>query len=135
MHTRSQTRNLHNQQQQAPPAVVEPFNLEDPFENHPLIPHLNGDQIRHHGSIARSTHESKVRNSRNKPVVAKVSASTSGISSEVAELKEMVKLYSLTRKLSSPRSYSCLKRLEPKFVYLRCAHLLPNLVQPLLAML
>ncbi|GKF26998.1 hypothetical protein Tco_0082892, partial [Tanacetum coccineum] len=35
MHTRSQTRNLHNQQHQAPPAVVEPFNLEDPFENHP----------------------------------------------------------------------------------------------------
>ncbi|GJW56977.1 reverse transcriptase domain-containing protein [Tanacetum coccineum] len=36
--------------------------------------------------------KSKVRNSRNKPVVAKVSASTStpGISSEVAELKDMV---------------------------------------------
>ncbi|GJS45117.1 reverse transcriptase domain-containing protein [Tanacetum coccineum] len=38
MHTRSQTRNLHNQQQQAPPAVVEPFNLEDPFENPPPPP-------------------------------------------------------------------------------------------------
>ncbi|GJZ18986.1 reverse transcriptase domain-containing protein [Tanacetum coccineum] len=38
MHTRSQTRNLHNQQHQAPPAVVEPFNLEDPFENHPPPP-------------------------------------------------------------------------------------------------
>ncbi|GJY28641.1 reverse transcriptase domain-containing protein [Tanacetum coccineum] len=37
MHTRSQTRNLHNQHQ-APPAVVEPFNLEDPFENHPPPP-------------------------------------------------------------------------------------------------
>ncbi|GKC30373.1 hypothetical protein Tco_1037667, partial [Tanacetum coccineum] len=37
--------------------------------------------------------KSKVRNSRNKPVVAKVSSSTStpGISSEVAELKDMVK--------------------------------------------
>ncbi|GKB01939.1 reverse transcriptase domain-containing protein, partial [Tanacetum coccineum] len=36
-------------------------------------------------------YKSKVRNSRNKPVVAKVSASTSspGISSEVAELKDM----------------------------------------------
>ncbi|GKB33582.1 hypothetical protein Tco_0872983, partial [Tanacetum coccineum] len=38
MHTRSQTRNLHNQQQQAPPAVVEPFNLEEPFENPPPPP-------------------------------------------------------------------------------------------------
>ncbi|GJU13477.1 reverse transcriptase domain-containing protein [Tanacetum coccineum] len=74
--------------------------------------------------------KSKVRNSRNKPVVAKVSASTSGISSEVAELKEMVKLYSLTRKLSSPRSYSCLKRLEPKFVYLRTEDI-PPLVVPI----
>ncbi|GJZ21256.1 hypothetical protein Tco_0558295, partial [Tanacetum coccineum] len=35
MHTRSQTR---NQQHQAPPAVVEPFNLEDPFENPPPPP-------------------------------------------------------------------------------------------------
>ncbi|GJR33400.1 hypothetical protein Tco_1109632 [Tanacetum coccineum] len=30
MHTRSQTRNLHNQQHQAPP-VVEQFNLEEPL--------------------------------------------------------------------------------------------------------
>ncbi|GJY84457.1 hypothetical protein Tco_0497833 [Tanacetum coccineum] len=39
MHTRSQTRNLHNQQHQAPPPVVEPFNLEEPIENpDPLAP-------------------------------------------------------------------------------------------------
>ncbi|GKB12208.1 hypothetical protein Tco_0846131 [Tanacetum coccineum] len=38
MHTRSQTRNLHNQQHQAPP-VVEQFNLEEPIENpDPLAP-------------------------------------------------------------------------------------------------
>ncbi|GKB81965.1 reverse transcriptase domain-containing protein [Tanacetum coccineum] len=36
MHTRSQTHNL-NRQQQAPPAVVEPFNLEEPFDNPPLV--------------------------------------------------------------------------------------------------
>ncbi|GJS15060.1 reverse transcriptase domain-containing protein [Tanacetum coccineum] len=36
MRTRSQTRN-HNRQQQAPPAVVEPFNLEEPFDNPPLV--------------------------------------------------------------------------------------------------
>ncbi|GJW92565.1 reverse transcriptase domain-containing protein [Tanacetum coccineum] len=48
--------------------------------------------------------KSKVRNSRNKPVVAKVSASTStpGISSEVAELKEMVKALLLDKKNQSP---------------------------------
>ncbi|GKC98758.1 hypothetical protein Tco_1169033, partial [Tanacetum coccineum] len=37
MRTRSQTRNL-NCQQQAPPAIVEPFNLEEPFDNPPLVP-------------------------------------------------------------------------------------------------
>ncbi|GJU02213.1 reverse transcriptase domain-containing protein [Tanacetum coccineum] len=37
MRTRSQPRN-HNRQQQAPPAVVEPFNLEEPFDNPPLVP-------------------------------------------------------------------------------------------------
>ncbi|GJY95803.1 reverse transcriptase domain-containing protein [Tanacetum coccineum] len=33
MRTRSQSRNLNRQQQQAPPAFVEPFNLEEPIEN------------------------------------------------------------------------------------------------------
>ncbi|GJV75884.1 reverse transcriptase domain-containing protein, partial [Tanacetum coccineum] len=37
MRTRSQTRNI-NRQQQAPAAVVEPFNLEEPFDNPPLVP-------------------------------------------------------------------------------------------------
>ncbi|GKG09199.1 hypothetical protein Tco_0337945, partial [Tanacetum coccineum] len=40
MHTRSQSRNLHNQQHQAPPHVVEPLNLEEPIKNPapPLAP-------------------------------------------------------------------------------------------------
>ncbi|GJR60694.1 hypothetical protein Tco_1502856 [Tanacetum coccineum] len=48
--------------------------------------------------------KSKVRNSRNKPVVAKVSSSTSTpeISSEVAELKDMVKALLLDKKNQSP---------------------------------
>ncbi|GJW96932.1 reverse transcriptase domain-containing protein [Tanacetum coccineum] len=48
--------------------------------------------------------KSKVRNSRNKPVVAKVSASTStpGISSDVAELKDMVKALLLDKKSQAP---------------------------------
>ncbi|GJR78849.1 hypothetical protein Tco_0149634 [Tanacetum coccineum] len=33
MRTRSQSRNLHRQQQQAPPTVVGPFNLEEPIKN------------------------------------------------------------------------------------------------------
>ncbi|GJT41060.1 reverse transcriptase domain-containing protein [Tanacetum coccineum] len=234
MHTRSQTRNLHNQHQ-APPAVVEPFNLEDPLENHPppppppmddqrtmaqlleaptegyedaiVVPEINANFELKHGLInlvqnkqffghdkedphahiqkepprsiqtwddlvskfinkffppSKTTNlrneitrfqqrfdetfyeawdrfndllrayqdsfkfrledggnfldkmprdclriiesKSKVRNSRNKPVVAKVSASTStpGISSEVAELKEMVKALLLDKKNQSP---------------------------------
>ncbi|GJZ16796.1 reverse transcriptase domain-containing protein [Tanacetum coccineum] len=44
MHTRSQTRNLHNQQHQAPPPVVEQFNLEEPFENPPPPPPPMDDQ-------------------------------------------------------------------------------------------
>ncbi|GKD71776.1 hypothetical protein Tco_1325866, partial [Tanacetum coccineum] len=219
MHTRSQTRNLHNQQHQAPPPVVEQFNLEEPIENpdplapmddtrtmaqlleaptagyedaivvpkiaadnfelkHGLLnlvqnkqffghdkedPHAHiryfnkitstmkfptcpefNDLLRacpHHGfselhqldtfynalnsndqdslnSAAGGNFldkmprdclriiesKSKVRNSRNKPVVAKVSASTStpGISSEVAELKDMVKALLLDKKNQSP---------------------------------
>ncbi|GKG10435.1 hypothetical protein Tco_0341835, partial [Tanacetum coccineum] len=48
--------------------------------------------------------KSKVHNSRNKLVVAKVSANTStpGISSEVAELKEMVKALLHDKKNQSP---------------------------------
>ncbi|GKF88904.1 hypothetical protein Tco_0262867 [Tanacetum coccineum] len=44
--------------------------------------------------------KSKVRNSRNKPVVAKVSSSSStpGISPDVAELKDMVKVLLLEKK-------------------------------------
>ncbi|GKF36505.1 hypothetical protein Tco_0113263 [Tanacetum coccineum] len=44
--------------------------------------------------------KSKVRNSRNKPVVAKVSlsSSTPGISPDVAELKDMVKALLLEKK-------------------------------------
>ncbi|GKA52543.1 hypothetical protein Tco_0745858 [Tanacetum coccineum] len=40
MRTRSQSRNQNRPQQQAPPVVVEPFNLEEPFENPdpPLAP-------------------------------------------------------------------------------------------------
>nr|GFC08895.1 reverse transcriptase domain-containing protein [Tanacetum cinerariifolium]GFC10271.1 reverse transcriptase domain-containing protein [Tanacetum cinerariifolium] len=48
--------------------------------------------------------KSKVRYSRNKPVVAKVSttASTSGISPDVAELKDMVRALLLDKKGQSP---------------------------------
>ncbi|GKB33627.1 hypothetical protein Tco_0873028 [Tanacetum coccineum] len=44
MHTRSQTRNLHNQQHLAPPHVVEQFNLEEPVENPPPPLALMDDQ-------------------------------------------------------------------------------------------
>ncbi|GKE68120.1 hypothetical protein Tco_1526192 [Tanacetum coccineum] len=48
--------------------------------------------------------KSKVRNSRNKPVVAKVSSSTStpGISPDVIELKDMVKALLLDKKSQAP---------------------------------
>ncbi|GJU12651.1 hypothetical protein Tco_1135047, partial [Tanacetum coccineum] len=37
MRTRFQSRNQNHQQQQAPPVVVEPFNLEEPFDNPPIV--------------------------------------------------------------------------------------------------
>ncbi|GKA63793.1 putative reverse transcriptase domain-containing protein [Tanacetum coccineum] len=36
MRTRSQSRNQNRPQQQAPPVVVDPFNLEEPFDNPPI---------------------------------------------------------------------------------------------------
>ncbi|GJT87889.1 reverse transcriptase domain-containing protein [Tanacetum coccineum] len=59
----------------------------------------------HHGRMSKTFIESKskVRNSRSKPVVAKVSTSTStsGISPDVSELKDMVKALLLDKKNQS----------------------------------
>ncbi|GKB68117.1 hypothetical protein Tco_0929529 [Tanacetum coccineum] len=119
MHTRSQSRNLHNQQHQAPP-VVEQFNLEEPIVNpDPLAPMADNrtmaqlleaptagyeDAIVVPEITADNFELKHVRNSRNKPVVAKVSSSTSTprISFEVAELKDMVKALLLDKKNQSP---------------------------------
>ncbi|GJX77647.1 hypothetical protein Tco_0324458 [Tanacetum coccineum] len=59
--------------------------------------------------------KSKVRNSRNKPVVAKVSTSTStpGISSDVVEVKDMVKALLLDKKSQAPTP---VKAVEEKYV-------------------
>ncbi|GJV34518.1 reverse transcriptase domain-containing protein [Tanacetum coccineum] len=37
MRTRSQSQNQNRPQQQAPPVVVDPFNLEEPFDNPPVV--------------------------------------------------------------------------------------------------
>ncbi|GJR52286.1 hypothetical protein Tco_1402807 [Tanacetum coccineum] len=37
MCTRSQSQNQNCHQQQAPPVVVDPFNLEEPFDNPPVV--------------------------------------------------------------------------------------------------
>ncbi|GJS68929.1 reverse transcriptase domain-containing protein [Tanacetum coccineum] len=61
--------------------------------------------------------KSKVRNSRNKPVVAKVSTSSStpGISPDVAELKDMVKALLLDKKNQS-QAPATVKAVEEKYV-------------------
>ncbi|GJR87267.1 hypothetical protein Tco_0211278 [Tanacetum coccineum] len=84
MRTRSQSRNLNRQQQQAPPAFVEPFNLEEQPLKIQLLPYFV--------------------KLRKKPVVAKVSSSTStpGISPDVTELKDMVKALLLDKKSQVP---------------------------------
>ncbi|GKE91583.1 hypothetical protein Tco_1572678 [Tanacetum coccineum] len=45
MRTRSQSRNLNRHQEQASPAFVEPFNLEEPIEN-PAPPVVTMDDTR-----------------------------------------------------------------------------------------
>ncbi|GJZ59665.1 hypothetical protein Tco_0615481 [Tanacetum coccineum] len=76
--------------------------------------------------------KSKVRNSRNKPVVAKVSSSTStlDISSDVAELKDMVKALLLDKKNQSPTP-TPVKAVEESFVTCGGQIYRPQVVQPL----
>ncbi|GJZ05203.1 hypothetical protein Tco_0538478 [Tanacetum coccineum] len=136
MHTRSQSRNLHNQQHQALHHCVNNLIAKNPSENtDPLVSDgmITGDyglncvkpNAGYEDAIVDSLNsvaggnfldkmprdclriiesKSKVRNSRNKPIVAKVSSSTStpGISSEVAEFKDMVKALLLDKKNQSP---------------------------------
>ncbi|GJW20160.1 hypothetical protein Tco_0030782 [Tanacetum coccineum] len=156
MRTRSQSRNLNRQQQQAPPAFVEPFNLEEPIENPAppvvtmddnrtmaqllqaptegyedaiVIPEINANFELKHDTFYNALNandqdslnsaaggnfldkmpreclriiksKSKVRNSQNKAVVAKVSSNSStpgilsdvvALTTEVSELKNMMK--------------------------------------------
>ncbi|GKF17764.1 hypothetical protein Tco_0062682, partial [Tanacetum coccineum] len=69
--------------------------------------------------------KSKVRNSRNKPVVAKVSSSSStpGISPDVAELKDMVKALLLDKKSQAPAT---VKAVEESCVTCGFAHSYQN---------
>ncbi|GJS97522.1 hypothetical protein Tco_0804490 [Tanacetum coccineum] len=71
--------------------------------------------------------EAKVRNSRNKPVLAKVSSSTStpGISSDVAELKDMMKALLLDKKNQSPAP-TLVKAVEESCVTCGGTHLYQN---------
>ncbi|GJY92573.1 hypothetical protein Tco_0508355 [Tanacetum coccineum] len=71
--------------------------------------------------------KSKVRNSRNKPVVAKVSASSStpGISPDVAELKDMVKALLLDKK-NQTQAHAPVKAVEESCVTCGGAHAYRN---------
>ncbi|GKF89292.1 hypothetical protein Tco_0263255, partial [Tanacetum coccineum] len=71
--------------------------------------------------------KSKVRNSRNKPVFAKVSTSSStlGISPDVAELKDMVKALLLDKK-NQPQAPAPVKAVEESCVTCGGAHSYQN---------
>ncbi|GJW65174.1 reverse transcriptase domain-containing protein [Tanacetum coccineum] len=77
--------------------------------------------------------KSKVRNSRNKPVVAKVSSSSSipGISPDVAELKDMVKALLLEKK-NQTQALALSKR-SRKVVLLVVVFILTEIVPPPMA--
>ncbi|GKE46038.1 hypothetical protein Tco_1477296 [Tanacetum coccineum] len=120
MRTRSQSRNSNRQQQQVNPTFVEPFNLVEPTpvvtmdDTRTMAQLLEAPTVDSLNSAAGGNFldkmprdclriiesKSKVRNSHNKPVVAKVSSSSStpGISPDVAELKDMVKALLLEKK-------------------------------------
>ncbi|GJQ90688.1 hypothetical protein Tco_0001827 [Tanacetum coccineum] len=105
MHTRSQSRNLH--QHQAPPPVVEPFNLEEPIKNPapPLAPMDVPDMVNcsdspHRG--LRGCHRCARKSLRTNFELMSTSTSTPGISSDVVELKDMVKALLLDKKNQSP---------------------------------
>nr|GFB29052.1 hypothetical protein [Tanacetum cinerariifolium] len=73
--------------------------------------------------LAIIENKSKVRYSRNKPVVAKLSTntSTSGISPDVAELKDMVKALLLDKK-SQNQAPATVKAVEESCVTCGSAH-------------
>nr|GEV98995.1 reverse transcriptase domain-containing protein [Tanacetum cinerariifolium] len=153
MRTRSQSRN-NFPQQEASPAIVEPLRielpfLEDQFQEDPpedppevlmadnrtmaeLLQAPTEDKMpREYLDIIES--KSKVCYSRNKPVVAKVSmnTSTSGISPDVAELKDMVKALLLDKK-SQNQAHVIMKAVEESCVTCGGAHSY-QIVQPPMA--
>nr|GEY44602.1 reverse transcriptase domain-containing protein [Tanacetum cinerariifolium] len=121
MRTRSQFRN-NFPQQEASPVIVEPLRIELPlleeqFQEDPPPEVPMAECLK----IIEST--SKVRQSRAKAVVSKVSTSSStpAISSEIAELKDMVRALLLDKKnqSSAPISFptpASVKAVEPNYV-------------------
>nr|GFC65472.1 hypothetical protein [Tanacetum cinerariifolium] len=121
MRTRSQSRN-NSPQQEASPVIVEPLRielpfLEDQFQEDPP-PEVLMDDNRTMAELLQAPTEgyedaieclkiieskSKVHQSRAKAVISKVSTSSStpAISSEVAELKDMVRALLLDKKNQS----------------------------------
>ncbi|GJZ82434.1 hypothetical protein Tco_0647607 [Tanacetum coccineum] len=78
--------------------------------------------------------KSKVRNSRNKPVVAKVSSSSStpGISPDVAELKDMVKALLLDKK-NQTQALATVKAVPRRVVLLTVVLILIEIIPPPMA--
>nr|GFA69060.1 reverse transcriptase domain-containing protein [Tanacetum cinerariifolium] len=100
--------------------IVVPAITADNFElKHGLLTLVQNKMP--HECLGIIESKSKVRYSRNKPVVAKVSttASTSGISPDVAELKDMVRTLLLAKKGQSPAP---VKAVEESCVTCRGAH-------------
>nr|GEZ59161.1 reverse transcriptase domain-containing protein [Tanacetum cinerariifolium] len=91
------------------------------YEDAIVVPSIIADNFELKHAIIES--KSKVRYSRNKPVVAKVSTntSTSGISPDVAELKDMVKALLLDKK-SQNQAPATVKAVEESCVTYGGAH-------------
>nr|GEW61387.1 reverse transcriptase domain-containing protein [Tanacetum cinerariifolium] len=145
MRTRSQSRNNFSQQE-ASPAIVERLHIELPFledqfqedppEDPPEVPMADNRTMAELLQAPTEGYEdaiSKVRQSRAKAVVAKVSTSSStlAISSDVTELKDMVRALLLDKKnKSSAPAHSLtpasVKAVEPNCVTCGGAHSYQN---------
>nr|GEZ65019.1 hypothetical protein [Tanacetum cinerariifolium] len=130
MRTRSQSRN-NFPQQEASPAIVEPLRielpfLEDQFKEDPLV---DPPEV----SMADNRTMTKLLQAPTRAAIAKVgmSSSTPAISSEVSELKDLVRALLLDKKnqSSAPAQSSTpapVKAIEPNNVTCGGAHLYQN---------
>ncbi|GJW08072.1 reverse transcriptase domain-containing protein [Tanacetum coccineum] len=98
MRTRSQSREPRPPPPEGPPVVIEPLRIEYPFQEDPIVEPMA--DTRTMAQLLQAPTDGQGRQTRAKAVVAKVStnSSTQAVSSDVAELKDIVRALLLDKK-------------------------------------